>query len=367
LELSAASVAATSQAHREFDMFAPSKLRTHLLQAQAAGYRPEEILAGSGVSWTEIESLQPVALDTIARLFDFLARRTHPGFAIAAGHMSTLQIYGVVGAATMNMPTLRAAFEHWSRYYLVSGDPIVTSISERDDYWCMHFEPRCLMSSEARRFCIETSVAALEPVIKQLTDATASTLKIDFSSNRPPWEKDYRVFGTDNIRFNRRSTTYYGRRSDLDRPIPLRDCSAGELFLRHCDEYLATLTSSSTICDRLDNLMCVSPGGIPSLEQVAKAMNLSIRSLQRELRTNKMTYQELVRRYRLRQAKVLLREKRPVIKDVAYQLGFKDVGSFRRAFHSWTGKSVGAWQREQSSGSVAPIEHAAGANLRLMS
>jgi AraC-like DNA-binding protein len=348
-------------------MFAPCKLRTHLLQAQAAGYRPEEILDGSGVSWTDIESLQPVGLDTIARLFDFLARRTHPGFAIAAGHVSTLQIYGVVGAATMNMPTLRAAFEHWSRYYLVSGDPIVTSISEQDDHWCMHFEPRCLMSSEARRFCIETSVAALEPVIKELTDATASTLKIDFSSNRPSWEKDYRVFGTDNIRFNRRSTTYYGRRSDLDRPIPLRDCSAGEVFLRHCDEYLATLTSSSSISDRLDNLMCVSVGSIPSLEQMAKAMDLSIRSLQRALRAQQLSYQELVRAHRLRQAKVLLREKRPVIKDVAYRLGFKDVGSFRRAFHSWTGKSVGAWQREQSNSSTVPIERSSQTNFRLMS
>jgi AraC-like DNA-binding protein len=331
------------------------------------GYRPEEILDGSGVAWTEIESLQPVGLDTIARLFDFLARRTHPGFAIAAGHVSTLQIYGVVGAAAMSMPTLRAAFEHWSRYYLVSGDPIVTSISEKDDHWCMHFEPRCLMSSEARRFCIETSVAALEPVIKQLTDATASTLKIDFSSNRPLREEDYRVFGTDNIRFNRRSTTYFGRRSDLDRPIPLRDGRAGEVFLRHCDEYLATLTSSSSIRDRLDNLMCVSVGSIPSLEQMAKAMDLSIRSLQRELRAQQLSYQELVRRYRLRQAKMLLREKRPVIKDVAYQLGFKDVGSFRRAFHSWTGKSVGAWQREQPSGSTVSTERGTLQNFRLMS
>jgi AraC-like DNA-binding protein len=26
-------------------------------------------------------------------------------------------------------------------------------------------------------------------------------------------------------------------------------------------------------------------------------------------------------------------------------LGFKDVGSFRRAFRGWTGKSVGAWQQ----------------------
>jgi AraC-like DNA-binding protein len=337
-------------------MFTPCKLRTHLLQAQKAGYSPEKILEGSGVSWTNIESLQPVRLETIATLFDYLARRTHPGFAISAGHMSTIRIYGIVGFATMSMPTLRAAFEHWSRYYPVSGDPIVTSVSEHGDHWRMTFEPRCLMSAEARRFCIETSVAALEPVIRELTDAAASTVKIDFSSDRPSWDNHYQFFGTDNIRFNQRSTTYYGKRSDLDREIPARDSTVSDIFLRHCDEYLATLTNSSSIRDRLDNLMCVSVGSIPSLEQLAMALGRSSRSLQRELRAEGISYQELVKRYRMRQAKILLRERRPVIKDIAYRLGFKDVGSFRRAFHSWTRKSVGAWQKENSSRMPLSIE-----------
>jgi AraC-like DNA-binding protein len=95
-------------------------------------------------------------------------------------------------------------------------------------------------------------------------------------------------------------------------------------------------------------------------------MSLSIRSLQRELRAQQLSYQELVRRHRLRQAKVLLREKRPVIKDVAYRLGFKDVGSFRRAFHSWTGKSVGAWLRDQSSSSTVSTERGSEPTFRLM-
>ena len=338
-------------------MFAPCKLRTHLLQAQEAGYSPEEILDGSGVSWTDIVSLQPLGLDTIAELFDYVARRTPSAFAIKAGHMSTIRIYGIVGFATTTMPTLRTAFEHWSRYYPVSGDPILTSISEQGDYWCMRFEPRCLMSAEARRFCIETSIAALEPVIKELTDAAASTLKIDFASDRPTWDKEYRVFGTKNIQFNQRATTYYGRRSDLDRPIPTSDTMASNVLLQHCDEYLATLTNTVSICEQLDYLMCTSVGSVPSLEQMAKTIGTNTRSLQKELRVEGMSYQELVRRYRIKQSKILLREKRPVIKDIAYRLGFKDVSSFRRAFRSWTGKSVGTWLQATSNHAPFSFKH----------
>ncbi len=329
-------------------MFRPSKLRTHLLQAQEAGHCPHEILEGSGISWGDIESLQPLDLDTIAGLFDYLARRTPPGFAIRAGSTSKVRNYGIVGFATMSMPTLRDAFEHWSRYYLVSGDPIITSVSEHGDEWRMHFEPRCRMSAQAQRFCIETSVAALEPVIEELTDTPAGTLGIDFSSDCPAWSRDYGVFRTRNLRFNQKSTTYHGKRRDLDRPIPSGDSVVSEMFLRQCDEFLAELTNTRSTCERLEDLMRVSVGNIPSLDEMAVALGTSCRSLQRELRVEGIGYQQLVKRYRMRHAKLLLREKRPNIKAIAYMLGFKDVGSFRRAFRGWTGKSVGAWQQSAS-------------------
>lgn len=325
-------------------MFRPSKLRTHLLQAQEAGYCPEGILEGSGVSWKEVESLQPLDLDTIAGLFDYLARRTPPDFAIRAGYTSKVRNYGIVGFATMSMPTLRDAFQHWSRYYLVSGDPIVTSISEEGEVWRMHFEPRCRMSEAAQRFCIETSVAALEPVIAELTDNPAGTLRIDFALDRPTQHREFGVFGTRNLRFNQSSTTYHGKRRDLDRLIPSGDEVVSKLFLRQCDEFLAELTNARSTCERLEDLMRAAVGGIPSLEDMASALGTSARSLQRDLQAEGVGYQELVKRYRVRHAKLLLREKRPNIKAIAHLLGFKDAGSFRRAFREWTGKSVGEWQ-----------------------
>jgi AraC-like DNA-binding protein len=336
-------------------MFRPSKLRTHLLQAQEEGVSPDEILEGSGVRWADVESLQPLDLDSIGRLFDYLARRTPDGFAIRAGYTSKVRNYGIVGFATMSMPTLRVAFEHWSRYYLVSGDPIRTTISEHGDHWCMHFEPRCLMSAEATRFCIEASLAALEPVIAELTDSPATTLGVDFSSDLPWHDKHYRRFRTRNIRFHQKNTTYYGKRGDLDRPIPSGDSAVSDMLLRRCDEFLADLTNSRSICQRLEDLMCASVGSIPSLDDMAVTMGVSRRSIQRDLQREGVGYQQIVRRYRIRQAKLLLSERRANIKSVAYMLGFKDAGSFRRAFLSWTGISAGAWQQQAPSATAAQL------------
>ena len=338
-------------------MFRPSKLRTHLLQVREFGYCPDEILDGSGVSWNDIESLRPLDLETIATLFDYLARRTPPDFAIRAGYTSKIRNYGIVGFATMSMLTLRNAFEHWSRYYLVSGDPIMTSISEQDDEWRMQFEPRCRMTPAAQRFCIETSVAALEPVIAELTDHPANTLSIDFAWDRPGSSAVYDVFAPRGVRFNHNITSYRGQRSDLDRKIPSGDAEISKIFLRQCDEYLADLTATRSCCERLEDLMRASVGSIPSLDELSAALNTSCRSLQRELSDEGTSYQELVKRYRVRHAKVLLREKRPNIKAIAYTLGFKDVGSFRRAFRGWTGESVGSWQRSNSGRGRSAMTH----------
>ncbi len=337
-------------------MFKPSKLRAYLLRAGEAGLCPEGILEGSGTSWSDIESLQPMDLDEMGRLFDFVARRTPRDFALKCGHISHVRDFGIVGFAMMSLPTLREAFDHWNRYCLVAGHPLVTSVSEDGDQWRMEFVPRRLMSAEAQRFCIEASLAALEPIIEELTEAPATTLRIDFSFPNPGLAGLYEVFRTSNIQFDRNATVYYGCRSDLDRPIPAHDSEVSEMFHRQCDEELAVLTHARSLSEQLQDILRASTGSIPSLDEMATALGRGRRSLQRELSEQGISYQQLVQDFRMMHAMVLLGENRVNIKSIAFMLGFKDVGSFRRAFHGWTGKSVGEWQasRAPADGGAAP-------------
>ena len=329
-------------------MFKPSKLRAYLIRARDAGMSPDDILKGSGVQWSDIESLQSFDLDTIAGLFDFLARRTPPGFAVACGRVSKVRDFGIVGFSMMSMPTLRDAFEHWNRYCLVAGHPLVTTISEEGDEWSMHFVPRRIMSAMALRFCIEASMAALEPIIEELTGEPAETTGIDFAFARPPMTDQYDVFLTGRIRFGRQPSTYYGKRSDLDRTIPSQDGEVSDMFHRQCAKFLAEVTNTRPIGERLEDIMRASVGNMPSLDELAIALGLSRRSLQRELKDQGISYQQLVQQFRMRHAMVLLGEKHANIKTIAFMLGFQDVGSFRRAFHSWTGQPVGEWQASQA-------------------
>jgi AraC-like DNA-binding protein len=330
-------------------VFKPSKLRTYLLLAQDAGLSPEDILDGSGANWDDVEALKPLDLESIADLFDYLAFRTPPGFAITSAFSSKVRNYGIVGFATMSMPTLREALQHWSRYCVIAGDPLITTITETGDEWQMTLAPRLFLSAEAKRYCLEAAVAALEPVIEELTNAPANSLRIEFPFSHPADDAAYALFRTRDIRFNRPAAVYHGRRADLDRRLPASDDAVSAMFHRQCDQFLSELTHTRGLGERLQDLMRESGGRIPTLDEMAVALATSRRSLQRELADAGLTYQQLVRDFRMRHARMLLQEGQANIKTIAYMLGFKDVGSFRRVFHQWTGQPVGQWQVERTS------------------
>ncbi|PEQ14263.1 hypothetical protein B2G71_01255 [Novosphingobium sp. PC22D] len=328
-------------------MFKPSKLRTYLMLAQDAGLSPDEILEGTGVSWDDIHALKPFDLPTIANLFEHLARRTPPGFAITSAYGSQVRSYGVVGFGTMSMPTLREAFHHWSRYCLIAGDPLATRIIEKGDEWQMVFETRLAMSMPARRYCLEAAVAAVEPVIKELTNEPATSLRIDFGFPEGPDPDAYGLFRAPDVRFSQRATVYHGRRSDLDRPIPASDEFVQAIFHQQCDQYLSDLTHTRSLNERMEDLLRESAGNLPTLDDIAAALRMSRRSLQRHLSDEGLTFQQVVKRFRQRHAFVLLREDSPNLKAIAHTLGFYDVGNFRRAFREWTGQSIGEWLADQ--------------------
>ena len=325
-------------------VFKPTALRAYLLRAIEANYDPDRILAGSGTRWREIEALKSFDLDTVASLFDYLARRTAPDFAMHCGYACKIRDFGVLGFAMMSMPTLRDAFQYWTRYSILSGPPLISTVIEEGDHWCMQFTPRRAMSVEGLRFCIEVNIAALAPVIEELSEAPPNTTQVDFCFNRPVSTDHYELFRTENIRFGQKLSAYFGRRGDLDRPLRSHDEDVIDIFRRRCDKALSDLQVERSVREALEDRMLASTGKIPSLDEMADSLNMSSRSLQRELSSQALNYQQVVKEFRVKHAKVLLREGRENIKSIAYRLGFKDVNSFRRAFHDWTGVPVGKWQ-----------------------
>lgn len=86
-------------------------------------------------------------------------------------------------------------------------------------------------------------------------------------------------------------------------------------------------------------------GAPPGIAAVARALGLSVRTLQRWLAAEGHRYDDLVERSRLVSARALLEQTDARVLDIALNLGYSDHAHFTRAFRRWTGVSPVAYRR----------------------
>jgi AraC-like DNA-binding protein len=86
-----------------------------------------------------------------------------------------------------------------------------------------------------------------------------------------------------------------------------------------------------------------------SAEQIAEQLGLPLRTFQRRLSDEQVSFQELLDAYRRSQAMKMLASGNVSMADVAYGLGYDEQSSFNCAFKRWTGKSPRAWLAEKNA------------------
>jgi AraC-like DNA-binding protein len=92
--------------------------------------------------------------------------------------------------------------------------------------------------------------------------------------------------------------------------------------------------SIDACCGLIDALL---HGGYPAIEDVARLLGFSPRTLQRLLHEQGVSYSDLVERCRCKSACEVLEHTKTPIQEIAATLGYADASSFARAFRRWTG------------------------------
>ena len=121
---------------------------------------------------------------------------------------------------------------------------------------------------------------------------------------------------------------------DLDRPNPRAD----EQLARHARQLLDTVMSPAkrTAAQDVDQLiMLMLPSGRANIQTCAASMGVTVRTLQRMLDAEQVTFSELLRKARIQLAAQYLSNPRMRITDIADMLGYSSIGAFTR-WHSLT-------------------------------
>ncbi len=130
-------------------------------------------------------------------------------------------------------------------------------------------------------------------------------------------------------------------------PFITRNDSMWNFFEPELKKRLSEMESDSSFSAKIRSaLVELLPAGKSAIEDVAAALGLGKRTLQRKLQEEKTTFQKQLNHTRELLAKNYLQNTNLSSEDIAYLLGYQDLNSFFRAFALWTGKSLTEYKRE---------------------
>ncbi|GAB7406739.1 hypothetical protein OUHCRE3_54890 [Enterobacter hormaechei] len=124
----------------------------------------------------------------------------------------------------------------------------------------------------------------------------------------------------------------------LERPMALANPATVQMCEQQCEALLATLDVQEGLLTRVRRLLLARPGDFPDLEQAARELHTSGRSLRRHLQQQRTSYQQLLDELRFARAKELLQSGDMPIYRIAEELGFSETASLRHAFQRWSGQ-----------------------------
>ena len=135
------------------------------------------------------------------------------------------------------------------------------------------------------------------------------------------------------------------RESDLDRPFVTHNADLLAMLGAQLDAEVDARRLRQSLGDRVKTTVKrLLAGQRPTIEVVARQLNLSSRTLQRRLAEDGLTFQQTLDEARRELARHYLGQSSVELNETAYLLGYEDPNSFFRAFHDWEGTSPGQWR-----------------------
>jgi AraC-like DNA-binding protein len=197
----------------------------------------------------------------------------------------------------------------------------------------------------ARRYLHEVSMAHAVSSVRSAAGDVAIA-RAWFAHPRPPDLAPLQAFlATRELSFGCEDSGFAVPAASLRRACSQADPRTVEAIAPLVEAELEGRRSAASFADRVAAHVARSLPAAADVVEVAHAMHMSPRTLQRRLEQEQTRFTEVLDRARLDEARRLLADPEAKLADVAFRLGFSDLATFSRAFKRWTGLPPGQWRR----------------------
>ncbi len=258
-------------------------------------------------------------------------------------HVRPANLYAF-GYSWIASTTLLGAMQRLCRYYRVlSTASVEIAIRETPDAYALSAE----FPDDANcppREGIETGITALLRLCQIVAEEDVRPIRAELICDSSVHPEAYREALRAPITFNADVGTLYFDKERMLKPLPGASPDVAEATDKISEQYMQTLDPHEVASHVRRLLVALLPAGKSNQDQIAKRMNRSSSTLQRQLQSEGLSFRGVLEGTRRSLAEEYLSDRRHSHAQIAYQLGFSDQSNFSRAFKRWTGKSPREFQ-----------------------
>ncbi len=279
-------------------------------------------------------------LEQIAEVTDVTA------LPLRAGASMRCDDYGALGLAFKAAVTLSGSFSRVARYARLWTSVVEYElIPEGDRTWFLLHRsgpPRLGL-----RLSNEATLASAVAIAREVSpDGQFTPLEVHVRHPPPDNQNAHEAYFGCPVVFGSDRNGLLISEAALQAPNRLGDQGITQFLIGHLEQELSKLGPQAGLRDRLRDVIARSlSDGLPKMEDVARRLGMSVRSLHRRLADVGLSFQMLSEETRRDLAEGLLRDERYALSEIAFLTGFSEQSSFTRAFKRWNGVTPASYRK----------------------
>ena len=307
--------------------------------ADADGIAVQPWLTGLGLTRAQIDD---ATVRVSYRQMSLIIKRALRAFGrsdlgLRVGTHQSVGTFGILGLAMMTARTFGDAIGIGVEHAAITGammDLELESVGTRQV--ALIARPR-FPDDEILVFLCEEMFASTFVLARGLVGAAYRPARLELTYPPPPHAGAYGKLFQCEVRFGAKQNRVIVDRRWLEVALPTHHPFSAQQALAICREQAAQLKRQHEMVAAVERIVRRQLAERPTLATVARALNLSERSLRRHLAASGRVFREIHDRLRTERALELLSAGALSIADIGGEVGFSDAREFRRAFKRWTG------------------------------
>jgi AraC-like DNA-binding protein len=276
---------------------------------------------------------------------------TNPAIGLLLGTETKTERFTPTGLAALSCENFGAAVNQMARYKQLTCPEEIVQHKHQGE-WSIQF--RWLLAKEIEPPVLtECAFAYLLSIARHGTGNRKLTpLRVEFIEPRAHAKTVERHFGCAVVCWAERNAVVF-QISHMESLFVTRNAELLAVLAPELERELREEERDANFVERVRlEIQQKLTGRRPSIDDIADALHISSRTLQRRLQDEGFSFQRVLEEARHQLARTYLNNSALELNETAYLLGYEDGNSFVRAFRSWEGVPPARWREMQRASAV---------------